>query len=102
MTQYDFIKQFLPDFEKKLLEEIPDYYSQRGNQSFLSLLHFSEKHFEEALQSFAENVCKKQREICASDAKCKYNNDIFQYKYTSIYSLVDSILNSPTPNISDL
>lgn len=102
MTQYDFIKKFLPDPEEKLKQLIPDFDSQSGNMEYLSIMDFCDIYFEEALQSFMNKVCEEQRKICANDAKCRYNNDIFQSRTTSISSLVDSILNSPTPNLSDL
>lgn len=34
MTQCDFIKKFLPEYDKKLKEEIPDFDSRRGNEHF--------------------------------------------------------------------
>ena len=35
MTQYDFIKKFLPDHEEKLKQLIPDFDSQSGNMEYL-------------------------------------------------------------------
>lgn len=98
MTQYDFIEHFIPNFEEKLLEEFPDYYSQRGNQSFLSLVYFTEKHFEEALQSFMNKVCEEQRKICASDAKLYYTFSSFP----TPEKIEEVVKNSTTPNLSDL
>lgn len=98
MTQYDFIEQFLPDFEEKLLEEIPDYYSQVGDQSFLSLVCFIEKHFEEALQSFMNKACEEQRKICANDARVYYTFSSFP----TPEKIEEVVKNSTTPNLSDL
>lgn len=100
MTQYDFIEQFLPNFEEKLIEEIPDYYSQRGNQSFLSLACFIEKHFEEALKSFMNKVCEEQRKICANDAKLYYN--FYSSSFPTPEKIEKVVKNSTTPNLSDL
>lgn len=97
MTQYDFIEHFLPNFEGKLLEEIPDYYSQTGNQSFLSLVCFIEKHFEEALQSFMNKVCEEQRKICANDA--------VYYIFSSLPTsekIEKVVKNASAPDLSDL
>lgn len=43
-----------------------------------------------------------QKEICANDAKCKFNNDVFSSRSTSIYSIMDAILNAEQPKIEDL
>lgn len=99
MTQYDFIKKFCPDYEKKM-KLFESEIVQSSNPVYHAAIEDSM--FEDSLQNFANKICDKQKEICASNAKCKYNNDIFQSSTTSISSLVDSILNSPTPNLSDL
>lgn len=49
MTQYDFIKKFLPDHEEKLKQLIPDFDSQSGNMEYLSIMDFCDIYFEEAL-----------------------------------------------------
>lgn len=59
MTQYDFVKEFLPDYEKKLKQEIPDFDSQSGNMEYLSLMDFCDIYFEEALQSFMNKACEE-------------------------------------------
>lgn len=101
MTQCDFIKKFLPEYDKKLKEEIPDFDSRRGNEHFGYLWTF-DKYFGEALENFAKRICNKQRKVCANDAKCKFNNDVFSSRSTSIYSIMDAILNAEQPKIEDL
>lgn len=66
MTQYDFIKKFLPDHEEKLKQLIPDFDSQSGNMEYLSIMDFCDIYFEEALKSFMNKVCEEQRKICAN------------------------------------
>ncbi len=55
MTQYDFIKKFLPDHEEKLKQLIPDFDSQSGNMEYLSIMDFCDIYFEEALKSFIKD-----------------------------------------------
>ena len=91
MTQEEFVKKFCPDYEKRIKIVSSDMVQS-----------IEDEMFNDALQAFVRRLCEAQKEICASDAKCKYNNDIFQSSTTSVSSLVDSILNSPTPNLSNL
>ncbi len=100
MTQEEFFKKFCPDYEKKLKEQVPP--QEHLLTSIFLVQQFYWTVFEESLQVFSDKLCEEQRKICVNDAKCRYNNDIFQSRTTSISSLVDSILNSPTPNLSDL
>lgn len=98
MTQYDFIKKFLPDYEGKLKQEIPDFDSQSGNMEYLSLMDFCDIYFEEALQSFMNKACEEQRKICASDAKLYYAFSSFP----TPEKIEEVVKNSTTPNLSDL
>lgn len=78
MTQEEFVKKFCPDSM------------------------FEDSMFMEALQNFTNKICEAQKEICANDAKCKFNNDVFSSRSTSIYSIMDAILNAEQPKIEDL
>lgn len=102
MRQEEFVKKFCPNTIKKLKEEIPDFDSRRGNEAFWLFMDFCNKYFGEALENFAKRICNKQRKVCANDAKCKFNNDVFSSRSTSIYSIMDAILNAEQPKIEDL
>lgn len=100
MTQYDFIKKFLPDHEEKLKQLIPDFDSQSGNMEYLSIMDFCDIYFEEALQSFMNKVCEEQRKICANDAKLYYN---FYFSSSPTPEKIEKVVkNSTTPNLYDL
>lgn len=97
MTQYEFIKKFLLDYEEKLKQEIPDFDSQNGNMEYLSLMDFCDIYFKEALQSFMNKACEEQRKICA-------NNAVY-YIFSSLPTsekIEKVVKNSTTPNLSDL
>lgn len=98
MTQYDFVKKFLPDYEEKLKEEIPNFDSITDNMMRLSLWSFCDRHFEEALQSFTDKVCEEQRERCSWDVDlymtCSINIDPVKIEQI--------IEDSTTPNLSYL
>lgn len=98
MTQYDFVKEFLPDYEKKLKQEIRDFDSQSGNMEYLSLMDFCDIYFEEALQSFMNKACEEQRKICANDARAYYTFSSFP----TPEKIEEVVKNSTTPNLSDL
>lgn len=100
MTREEFFKKFCPGYEKKLEEQVPP--QEHLLTSIFLVQKFYRTVFEESLQVFSGKLREEQRKIRASDAECRYNNDIFQSRTTSISGLVDSILNSPTPNLSNL
>lgn len=95
MTQYDFIKKFLPDHEEKLKQLIPDFDSQSGNMEYLSIMDFCDIYFEEALKSFMNKVCEEQRKICANDAKLYYN--FYFSSFPTPEKIEKVVKNSTTP-----
>jgi len=62
MTLYDFFSEYLPDFKKKL--EAMDRIYGKGEKAYY--ICYS-TYLNEALQNFANQICKKQRENCAID-----------------------------------
>lgn len=101
MTQYDFIKKFCPDYKDRF-NSIREEYRNADDEIISALVELQDKAFEEALQNFTNKICEAQKEICANDAKCKFNNDVFSSRSTSIYSIMDAILNAEQPKIEDL
>lgn len=100
MTQEEFIKKFLPDYDKKLKEEIPDFDSRRGNEAFWLFMDFCNKYFEEALQNFTNKICEAQRKECAESASIVWI-DVFDFS-TGYHIDENSILNAEQPKIEDL
>lgn len=95
MKQEEFVKKFCPDYEKKM-KLLESEMVQSSNPVYHAAIEDSM--FEDSLQNFANKICDKQKEICASDV--------------SLYLSVDSspdpedlkeIINGAfTPNLSDL
>lgn len=100
MTLEEFIKEFLPNFDERW--ECTSSELKQTSSIELIRMGFNVIHFEEALQNFTNKICNKQRKVCANDAKCKFNNDVFSSRSTSIYSIMDAILNAEQPKIEDL
>lgn len=101
MTQEEFIEKFCPSYRDRF-NSIKEEYKNADDELISALVNLQDKAFEEALQNFADKICEKQKEICANDAKCKFNNDVFSSRSTSIYSIMDAILNAQEPKIEDL
>lgn len=101
MTQEEFIEKFCPSYRDRF-NSIKEEYKNADDELISALVNLQDKAFEEALQNFADKICNKQRIECANDAKCKFNNDVFSSRSTSIYSIMDAILNAQEPNIEDL
>lgn len=100
MTLEEFIKEFLPNFDERW--ECTSSELKQTSSIELIRMGFNVIHFGEALENFAKRICNKQRKVCANDAKCKFNNDVFSSRSTSIYSIMDAILNAEQPKIEDL
>ena len=59
MELHEFLETFLPDYDKKVSEEMEE------NFGMCALESFAKKHFPEALANFAKRICEKQRKNCA-------------------------------------
>ena len=99
MTQEEFVKKFCPDHEKKMAL-LESEVVQSSNPVYRAAIEDSM--FTEALQYFADRLCKRQRIVCANYAKCRFDNDVFSSRSTSINSIMDAILNAEQPKIEDL
>lgn len=100
MELNEFVKTFLPAHDKRLEKAL---IGVKSSQTIMLIkVGFISSNFEEALQNFANKICDKQKEMCANDAKCKFDNDVFSSSSTSIYSIMDAILNTQLPKIEDL
>lgn len=100
MELNEFAKTFLPDHDKRLEKAL---IGVKSSQTIMLIkAGFISSHFEEALQNFANKICEAQRKECANYAKCKFDNDVFSSSSTSIYSIMDAILNAQLPKIEDL
>jgi len=111
MDVLDFLEKFLPDYEAKSevmnnrIKMLVNTPTTRTSQAIMAKINniesnFIDKYFQEALQNFVDQICKKQREEC---------NDLFlnyydQYDYSSMDYLfrTDQILNAKQPKIDEL
>lgn len=92
MTQYDFIKKFLPDHEEKLKQLIPDFDSQSGNMEYLSIMDFCDIYFEEALKSFMSTSILVQRPTVLDFMRGKVDVNIQETYVDSILVKRDTII----------
>ena len=85
MELKEFLKKFLPDYDKKI-EEARDSVACTWSL-------FYETHFPEALQNFADKICERQREKCARE---------WQFAGKDEITCFDRILNANQPKIEEL
>jgi len=62
MELKEFLEKFLPDFKERKAKEVP--HSNRKNYGVLCAI-WERKNFPEALQTYTDLICQKQRENCA-------------------------------------
>ena len=74
MELQEFIEAFLPDYKRK-----------KKNFRFKGV-SFSDKYFPEALQNFADRICKNQRMLCFKKTKKAMASLNFPYFEGSIYN----------------
>ena len=99
MELNEFLEKFLPDYREKYKKSWEDY-EQAVGISNLSYIEFDEDfykaYFPEALQSYTDRICEKQRENCAKEANIEY----IGWDQCDIEK--DSILDSKQPKIEEL
>jgi hypothetical protein len=85
MELNEFTKKFLPDYETKKRDYIPWGGTVTGE-------NFIEKYFPEAIKSFADKICKEQRE------KCVEAYILTEYDH---YSVTSAIRHAEQPKINE-
>jgi len=96
MELKEFLEKFLPDFESKAkklgvtIEDTVKLISEDAVKGAVMKSLLDYYYFSEALQNFADRICKKQRENCANT----------QHISVSIYK--EQILNAEQPKIDEL
>ena len=83
-----FLEKFLPDYHNR-------YFSAIYNEEIVEL-QFYVQNFPEALQSFADKICEKQRKNCWKPMI----KGVTDEKYANF--LFDEVLNAEQPKIEDL
>lgn len=102
-----FLEKFCPDYEARKENNSKEYNdiieTMKGDDDYdtidkaQDMYHeFMDGVFEEALENFTEQVCKKQKDICADCAS------LFVYATNNLKDLEKIINSSPNPNLSDL
>ena len=97
MELYEFIKNFLPDYEKKILSYKSGYFSNSPIKWSVSGIDtFNKLRFDETMQNLIDKICAKQRENCSKILE--------QNKILNIIHTEDSILllNAEQPKIDEL
>ena len=63
MELQEFLKRYLPDYQKKVDEHYEGIEPESELDKWL-LCEFFEKHFLEVLQNFTDKICEEQRNYC--------------------------------------
>ncbi|MDR3266241.1 MAG: hypothetical protein LBT24_01545 [Tannerella sp.] len=101
MELQEFLEKFFPDYEEKLKKWVGDNCADYSIEKYDNIkllssdwLLFYSNIFPEALQNFADRICKKQREIC-KDA----------YEFCEIDTFEDAMIEikeAPKPVIEEI
>ena len=96
MELNEFLERFLPDYDEKFDEAYNNRHSVENPDD-----EFFDKYFSEALQNFADEICREQRDNCCrafGHSREKYND----FENEGIGDSTYEIENAEQPKIEDV